>query len=70
MQELIPLGRNSGAHLEDLARSGEFQTRWSVVEGRRGRRMLRGGSSRSSLLMTAVESWGSIPPSTVDASEP
>ena len=37
MQELILLGRNSGAHSEDLARIGEFQVRQSVVEGAEGR---------------------------------
>ena len=54
IQELIPLGRNKGAHSEQTSRTGEFQTRWSVVEGRRGRRMLRVRSSGNSLLVAAA----------------
>ena len=33
-QELTPLGRNMGAHSEEMSRSGEFQARRSVVGGR------------------------------------
>ena len=36
MQELTMLGRNSGAHSEETARTGEFQAKRSVVGGRRG----------------------------------
>ena len=36
MQELIPLGRISAAHLEDFARTGELQTERSIVGGQRG----------------------------------
>ena len=54
MQELILLGRNSGAHSKDLAKAGEIQTRWSVVGGRRDGRMLRGRSSGNSLLVATA----------------
>ena len=69
MQELTLLGRNRGAHSEETSTSGEFQTRWSVVGGQRGGQMSRGGRSGSSLPIAAEGSWGSIPPSIVDAFE-
>ena len=37
MQELTPLGRNSGAHSKETVGIGEFQARWSVVGGQEGR---------------------------------
>ena len=69
MQELTLLGRNRGAHSEEISRTREFQVMRSVVGGQRGRRMLRGGSSGSSLPVAAVGSWGSIPPSVMDSSQ-
>ena len=69
MQELTPFGKNRGAHSKKTSRTGEFQARRSVVGGRKGGRMLRGGGSSSSLPMAIAGSRGSIPPSAVDASE-
>ena len=68
MQELTLLGRNSRAHSKESTRTGEFQARRSVVRGWRGRRMLRGGSSSSSLLVATTGSRGSIPSSIMNAS--
>ena len=66
MQELILLGRNNGAHLEDLAWIGEFQGRRSVV---RDGCMLRGRSSGSPLPVAMTGFCGSNPPSAVDTSK-
>ena len=66
MQELIPLGRSSAAHLEDFVRPRELQGGWSVVGRRRGGRIMRGRSFGSSMLVAAAGSWDSIPPSAGD----
>ena len=69
MQELTPLGRKRRAHSEETSRTRKFQARQSVVGGWSGGRILRGGSSSSSLPVAGAGSRGSIPPSAVDAFE-
>ena len=69
MRELIPLGRSSAANPEDFAWLGELQAGWSVMGGRRGRRIVRGRSSGSTMLVPAAGSRDSIPPSAGDASD-
>ena len=69
MRELIPLGRNSAAHIKDFVQTRELQAGRSVVGGRRGGRMLRGRSSGRSMPVVAARSWDSILPSARDGSD-
>ena len=69
MRELILLERSSAANLEDFARPGELQARWSVVGGRRGGRIVKGQSSGSTMPVAAAGSRNSIPPSAGNASD-
>ena len=69
MRELILLGRSSAANPEDFAQPGELQAGRSVVEGRRGGRIVRGRSSGSTMPVGAARSRDSIPPSSGDASD-
>ena len=69
MQELIPLGRSSAANPEDFARPDELQAGRSVVEGRRGGRIVRGRSSGSTMPVAAAGSRDSIPPLAGDTSD-
>ena len=69
MRELIPLGRSSVANPEDFARLGELQAGRSVVEGRRGGRIVRGRSSGSTMPMAAPGLRDSIAPLAEDASD-
>ena len=61
MRELIPLG-SSATNPEDFARPGELQARQSVVGGQRGRRIVRGRSSGSTMPVAAAGSRDSILP--------
>ena len=69
MQELIPLGRSSAANPKEFAWPGELQAGRSIVGGRRGRRIVRGRSSGSTMPVAAAGSRDSIPPSAGDASD-
>ena len=67
--EVVPTRKNQWGPLKRNVKDWEVPSKVECSGRPKGKQMLRGGSYGSSLPVGGVESWGSIPPSAVDAFE-